>query len=315
MAIREISDESIGSASSLRTEIGDIMLEFTPEFNSKMIDDILWLYSEDRHHHAILELEKLVATYNIDVNQYPKLVELQKDYKEIRNIIKNFDDNEGWSIESKGDIKVYYKRVPGTPTVSIMMETTFDLPIFNILTLIYESELYPLWIPFCKTSKCLHKLDRSRKILLQFYSVAGVAKRETCIYGYGTNLLDTDGGIMIVSSSCDQENTFKGCKLPSKGKNSRAVVNFLGCFLKPITRNRCQAKFISNFDPVLKMIPYRILNYFSRKLAKGMMKRAKKHASKFEGSPWQENMNKPENRDFYDHISVVLEEFYQNKGL
>ncbi|CAG9315410.1 unnamed protein product [Blepharisma stoltei] len=318
MQIREVLDESIICDETLQSEI-EIELEkddSLPEISNKAtIESVLNLYYEDRIQCAYFELNKLINESKIDLRNSPKLLEIQNDYNAIRKIYKELEDTEGWITDHDGAIKISHKLVPGTPTCSIMSETTFDLPVFNLLTLMYETDLYPLWIPFCKKTTLVKKIARSRKVILQYYNVAGIAKRETCLYGYGADLLKSDGCIMIVSNSCDKEDEFKGVKLPPKGKVTRAIVNFFGCVIRPINRNRTYIKLVSNFDPVLKYLPYRILNYFSRKLAKGMVKRVKKYASRFEGSQWQENMSLPENRDFYEFLSDVLESFYQSKGL
>ena len=186
------------------------------------------------------------------------------------------------------------------------------MPIFNFITLLYEADLYHTWVPFCKKSNTFAKISRSRKIITQEYHVPLIATRQACIYGYGANLLLSHGVIVIVSRSCDQDTHFKGVKLPDPGKIPRAVVNMMGCIVRPLSYEKIHATMICNFDPVIKLVPYRILNYFSRKLAKGIFKKVVKKAKNFEGSEYQKRMQMPENKEFYDFLGKSQKEYLES---
>lgn len=139
-----------------------------------------------------------------------------------------------------------------------------------------------------------------------------LATRQACIYGFGANLLKSDGVVMIVSKSCDQEPYFKGIKLPESGKAKRAVVNFLGCIVKPLSYEKIHVTMITNFDPMIKIVPYKVLNYFSRKMARGMFKKVLKKAKNFEGSEYQKRMSLPENKDFYEFLEKSQKEYLES---
>ena len=140
-----------------------------------------------------------------------------------------------------------------------------------------------------------------------------MAKRQAVIYGYGANLLESDGIIMIISKSCDQDMYFKGIKLPEPDKIHRARVYMMGCIVKPLSYEKIQVTMICNFDPVIKMIPYKILNYFSRKFAKGIFKKISEKAKNFEGSEYQKQVDKPENREFYDFLKKSQKEYFESR--
>jgi hypothetical protein len=38
-------------------------------------------------------------------------------------------------------------------TLSLRFEAVVQIPLFNLLSIFYETELYPLWIPFCDKAR------------------------------------------------------------------------------------------------------------------------------------------------------------------
>jgi hypothetical protein len=68
--------------------------------------------------------------------------------------------------------------------------------------------------------------------------------------------------------------SFKGIPLvkPRRG-NVQATVEVCGAAMRPLPDNKIDFKFLSNFDPKVKAIPYNALNWFSRKFAKGLFKK------------------------------------------
>jgi hypothetical protein len=276
------------------------------------IHQIHCLYDDDKIMEAFRLLDNLKNKYNRDFQEIPMVKDLESDYKDIKDVFLSVQDKEGWATESTGKITVSYKNVPGTPTYSLLTEGEIDVPLFNFITLLYESDLYNTWVPFCKKSNTIAKLSRSRKIVLQEYNLPFVATRQTCLYGYGANLLISDGIVVIVSRSCDQGSTFKDVKLPDPNGVKRSVVNIMGCIVRPITYEKIHVTMISNFDPLIKIVPYKILNYFSRKLAKGIFKKIIKKAKNFEGSEYQKRINLPENKDFYSHLEKSQKEYLES---
>lgn len=273
------------------------------------LNEVFLLYADDKIMDCIRLLEKLRGKHNCTFSEYPLIREIENDFQDIQEVFKACQDKEGWVNESSGKIKVSYKNIPGTRTYSILTEAEIEVPIFNFIALMYESDLYHTWVPFCKRSSTVANITRSRKIVAQEFHVPLIATRQTCLYGYGANLLLSDGIVVIVSKSCDHELTFKGIALPDIGKGKRAAVNMMGCIVRPLSYEKIHATIISNFDPMIKLVPYKVLNYFSRKLAKGMFKKIVKKAKNFEGSEYQKRINMPENREFYEYLERTQKEY------
>lgn len=81
---------------------------------------------------------------------------VERDYKEMMEIVKRLDDYEGFQLVkdiTKRGIKMYMIKEEGQKLVTIKFTAErVKIPIFNLLTLIYETEHYNQWFPFCKSS-------------------------------------------------------------------------------------------------------------------------------------------------------------------
>jgi hypothetical protein len=280
----------------------------------RAIREVVALYEDDKIAEAILLLNQISENFTFDIEKYPQLIQLKEDYGEILRAFELFEDKKDWVAEqSGGPVKVFYKRIPGTPTISIMSEGDLDVSVFNMLSLVYESELYNTWVPFCKLSYTIKQVSRCRKIVYNQFSPPFIDDRDLCIYGYGANLLSTHGCILIVARSCDDKDTFMDVSLPTKDRRLvRAQLNVMACMIKPLGPNKIHLKFINNMDPKVKFLPYRMLNLFSRKFAKRLFKMISKKASNFSGSKHEEYTKLPQNVPFYDHIAKTLDEYFKN---
>jgi len=74
-----------------------------------------------------------------------------KKYYILLSIIKFI--SKGYTVESvKKNFIIKYKAVAGEQ-LSLKMEGVVDVPLFNMLALIYEMEGYTSWMPFCTEAK------------------------------------------------------------------------------------------------------------------------------------------------------------------
>lgn len=267
------------------------------------IEQIQYLYEED----------KLVEAYNLMQNlpqelikSIPILTQIEEDYLETRKLLNEFQDESDWISEKEGNIHISYKKVKNTPTISIKCESIIDVPLFDFLTLIYETDLYPDWVPFCKSSKTLQKISRSKKVVVCEFDVIHIAKRAACVLGYGYNLLHTEGYVLIVSKS-----------IPTTYKTSYTLseLNFFGCLLHPISKSSISVKLISNMDPKIYILPYSLLNWAVRKMARLMFEKLTEKSKQFSSSSSPNHAILPENSDFYEHLSRSLREYFESNRI
>lgn len=266
------------------------------------LNQIMRLYNDDKLGEAVDLLKKVREHEHKLFNDHENVMELESDFDEIMNVLKLVNDKVGWISECTGDISVKYKAVEGTKTYSMLTESILNVPLRNYITMLYEIDLYPNWLPFCTKAYCVANISRSRRVLVQEYNVRFTPKRHTCLYGFGANLLSSEGCVVIYAKSCDQKDHFKNIKLP-KIDSTRAQVNIIACILRPITETQVSIQMLTNFDPNMYYVPYKILNFFTRKLAKGMFKKIAKLAINFTGSEYEKRINSEESREFYEHLA------------
>lgn len=293
---------------SFLTFDSDILLpdELLPEDE---LQQAFTLYKEDKIFESIQLLTSIKEKYQSNFNEFPLVAEIENDYRDIREIYNSVQDRNGWVKDHSGAITISYKRVIGTKAYSLLSEGLVDAPLFNFLSVIHETDLYNTWLPFCQKSFTIASLSKTRKIVFQEYKVPLVSPRHICMYGYGANLLTSDGVFIIVSKSCDQNPCFKEVKLPENLKSKRALVNIFGVILKPISLETTHVTLISNFDPMIKIVPSKLLKYFSKKLTKGIFKKAAKIAKNIEGTVYQERMQSPDNKEFYEYLRETQQEY------
>lgn len=68
--------------------------------------------------------------------------------------------------KTKGKIHVYYKIPKGAQTCSLKFEAELDVPIKNLASIVYETDLFNLWLPFCKASTTVFLINIILKSLL-----------------------------------------------------------------------------------------------------------------------------------------------------
>jgi hypothetical protein len=278
-----------------------------------VMSQIISLYNDDKLGEAVELLSEIRKKHQKLFYDHPSILELENDYREILDVLRMVKDQDGWHSECSGEVSVKYKSVEGTKTYSLLTEATLDVPMKNYITMVFEIDLYSNWVPFCKKSYIIEKIARSRRILGLEFNVRFVPSRHTCLYGFGANLLSSEGCVVICAKSCDQKPFFKGINLP-KFDSPRAEVTALACILTPINNTRVNIKLLTNFDPNMYYVPYKILNFFSRKLAKGIFKKVAKLAVNFKGSEYEKRITCEENREFYEYIERSEKEYLTRIG-
>jgi hypothetical protein len=228
--------------------------------------------------------------------------------------METINDTKGWVVDSSSskNVKVSYRMIPGRPTVSIRIEGIMKAPILNILSLVYETDLFHTWVPLCKRSEQIAKVSRTKQIIRNCYGVPipFINNRECQVYGYGVNALLTEYKQIMAVGRSVYGDAYKGFDLrqPFKG-HTRAHVEIVGAALRPKPNGEVEFKFVSNFDPKIKAMPYKLLNWFSRKFSKTLFKKVEKKARNLKGTEFERRMQDPAKRDFYDFIQETLKEF------
>jgi hypothetical protein len=269
----------------------------------------LQLYAEERVLAAFQRFDSLPETLRGSEVLRPVL----QDYEEVQSILARFQEDAPWHTEIRGSVTVHTLMRPDEPTVTIKSEGELDVSVFQLLSLLYETDLYPTWVPFCRRARTIAELSRARKLIYEFFSLPLVADREMVLYCYGVNALLEQGTLIVVAQSV-LEDQFRGVEVPPPQAGLvRAQVKFLGGLIRPLTRSRTHFQLITNFDPILRRVPYGVINWGSRKLATKLFKSIAHQATKFAGSEHERRVMA--NPPFYQLVRSSLEEFFTHKGM
>ena len=71
-------------------------------------------------------------------------------------MVNRLDDYNGFHLVKeikKNGVKIYVLKEPGQRFITIKFTVDrIEIPLFNLISLLYETELYDLWFHFCKKS-------------------------------------------------------------------------------------------------------------------------------------------------------------------
>ena len=122
-------------------------------------------------------------------------------FDRFTGIEKQIDISKDWNtIKDEKDIKLMYKEGSdsGKKLITMFINAMIPCPIYNLLVLLYELDLYHNFVPFCSESKELEKLGRTFKLgYLKFNIGPFFLKREAIITGFGWDRLFHKGYIAI----------------------------------------------------------------------------------------------------------------------
>jgi len=243
--------------------------------------------------------------------------QIDEDLKDINHLVHQLQDEEGWNLEKvKKSFTVKYKK-NANDTVAIRMEGTIDVPVFNVLCLMYEAEGHPLWIPFCSKANELKKIHRSCKAIYQKFGFPlPLSDREAYLWGYGVDRFDRNGSVLIITKSYHNDKRIQqkyGLEVPDKSKCVRMDIEFMGSEIIPMGKDKIRFKAVVKMNPHVKLIPLSFLNFLTRKAASLVFEKLSKKAKSLKGSQWDEKIQN--NKEFYSWLEGNIEKFLKEHGL
>ncbi|CAD8209303.1 unnamed protein product [Paramecium pentaurelia] len=187
-----------------------IQIEISPNKQQlSELQQLKYLIDDKQYFSAYQMKQELFHSYSNDyeyLNYTKDIFELiDDDIEEIKELTKWFELQDGWSIQQQDSrMQIRYQQLPNSPRVVARIDTEIKIPLDIFISLIYETELYPQWFPFCKDSKTILQPDKATKILHMHSSPPVISDRELCVKGWGVNNLEYDGSVLILSHSIDK---------------------------------------------------------------------------------------------------------------
>lgn len=103
-------------------------------------------------------------------------------------------DEEGWKTDTTNSaVTVRHKLAPGTSTVTIKIEGTMDVPILNVFSLLYESDLYYTWQRLISQSNTISNYGPTKRVIQNILKIPipFMKKRDNLLYCTAVNAMKT----------------------------------------------------------------------------------------------------------------------------
>ena len=187
----------------------------------------------------------------------------------------------GWQpVKSRGPILVDFRKEADKPTVSVRLraELEGDLSMVKLAAILYEHELFPRWIPFCKRATQLAQPSRFQKLLhIQegFPFIVPIANRDCVLHGIGVDMLEEDSAVIILRSVPEgaagealvRKLAGPDATVPPVARGQVRVDTLGGFYLRIKDGRTVSFHAIFNVDPKLAVIPSGIINFFCKNFA------------------------------------------------
>eukprot|EP00475_Leptophrys_vorax_P012256 TRINITY_DN18670_c0_g2_i1.p1 TRINITY_DN18670_c0_g2~~TRINITY_DN18670_c0_g2_i1.p1 ORF type:complete len:265 (-),score=84.72 TRINITY_DN18670_c0_g2_i1:65-859(-) len=212
-------------------------------------------------------------------------------------------ESEDWGVVSnKSGVKIQYNAEPELSTYSFKISALVRAPLFNLIAVVYEVDLYGNWMPRLKYARELALLSKFQKIVqLEINSVWPIANRDSVIEGFGVDFTQEDALLVVIQSVGD----YVQVEVPEPEESVvRATLNIGAFYIKYISEEETQIYMILNFDPKLPVIPDWVLNFATGQVLQWIFYFMEKAAKFDDSSPYAEKIR---TNPVYDHARRIIE--------
>ena len=218
---------------------------------------------------------------------------------------------------------MWYRKEEGERFVTLRFTVDrIKIPFFNLISLLYETELYHHWFPFCKQSFDHMKISKTCKVCYQELIFPFPLKnRETIVCGKGVNRMNHNGTVLVMSKSYrlvnDDRITSKVGEFTSERRPEglvENVIHFYGFEISPVSPNELSLRVCMLVDPQIPLIPDAMINYASKKFGDDMINKLLVFSQDFKGTEFEEKLKSSENAEFYAWLKLYVSKFCEDRG-
>jgi len=244
--------------------------------------------------------ESLLKEYE----QHPRKKLIDNQLIETAKMLEFMTSDKGWDIfKDDGTWQTEWQPSDDSEFESFRITGVGDVPLYNILAVIYEMDLIKTWMPLCKESTECGQLSLHSKCgLIRIGLFWPIQDRETILFGYGVDDLK-NGKILIYFDSRDDNPNVNIPECP-KGR-CRVDVFVGGFFFERLTENTTKITVVWNCDPKMS-VPTSIINWFAGTFAGTLVSQIVKAAKFDETSEYYKRIQN--NPEFYGMIKKKLAE-------
>jgi hypothetical protein len=235
-------------------------------------------------------LQELLMQLDSSHNKDVELIE--QEATESRFLLSSLTGEADWIVAREGQedgITTCYKHVDGSSLYSVRVQGVVEEPLFNVISIFFEADLYPQWVPTMDRAYELKRLSRYRKLAQFSYKLPWpLARRDIFCYGYGVDIAEQNAILVVVRSV---DGSYGDIQIPEPDPGTvRMDVKYAGFLFRAIDKSTTHVSVISCTDPKMS-VPYFLQNYGLKKVAHRILLTVRKFASSVAGSEYEERMN------------------------
>lgn len=198
--------------------------------------------------------------------------------------------------------------------MSIKVRGKLPCPLFQVLSILNESDLAGYWAPFFKSAEKIYLYTKASQLIRQVFDYPVLGCKETIMYSFGVNALEECGAVIICCLSPPEGAAeYMGKPIPKKGKITRIQSANLVFLLYPIKEGQqTTLELYGNFFHGLRYVPMRIITYVVKKVVRGMFVSIAKQCNYFNQSPYKDRIDK--NPQFYEWMKECIEDYVSGEA-
>lgn len=219
------------------------------------------------------------------------------------------DDLDGWVFEEHQKIKVWTKE-EHDGSLSIKCRSVQEQPLFNAISLIYEIDLHPQFMPHLAKATKLHSIpgcgQRTNFLLRYLYKIPRpFANRDTVLFAFACNAMQLDGvnGLIISAQSIPNElKQWWDRDVPPEGtdRSVRENVRGMAFIMRPVGEKMTELTVVANIDKQVSFIPKSLMHWLIKDMIRGLYKNMVHLSENFEKTEFAKRV--AANPVFYDWV-------------
>jgi hypothetical protein len=183
--------------------------------------------------------------------------------------------------------------------------------------MVYQINMYNLWVPFCTTSQDIAEISPIEKLCYLSFKLPFLTERYAYFYALGIDKIEANGTIVIYGEGISQSPQMlaKYNVVPDKKKIEKLVVmdiKFFICEISYKSSTEFVLKSYCEMDSHMPILPEWLLNTVLNQMGGFIFEKVLKQAAKFEGSAFEKQMKKDQNSNpFYRWLHQRVETWHE----
>jgi hypothetical protein len=188
---------------------------------------------EEEHHKFTHTPLPAIFTHINNVHS-PIIARVHRVCRELKHVMREFETTDGWTLKSwdSSTDQIWYKEETDG-THSFRVEGFIDAPLFNLMALIYEFDLFPLWFPLLTHASQVAQPSKFSKFArIVAWAPWPMAHREALLRGYG-DVYNGDSVAVFAKDAVPDDLIGTSCEgkveLPIEGADGTCRLNVHKC--------------------------------------------------------------------------------------